>query len=61
MWNLGFRDTQATAEILQIGEGTVFTHFERLKKKLGCYYKPQILLKLIDGEFIQPDDWRDIY
>lgn len=60
-WFLRGKSTPATAEILQIGEGTVFTHFERLKKKLGCYYKPQVLLKLIDGEFIKPDDWKEIY
>jgi len=60
-WFLRGKSTPETADILQIGEGTVLTHFVRLKKKLGCYYKPQILLKLIDGDFIQPDDWRDIY
>ncbi len=60
-WFLHGKSTADTAEILQIGEGTVRTHFERLKKKLGCYYKPLVLLKLIDGELIEPDDWRDIY
>jgi len=60
-WYLRGKSTYQTSKILNISPATVRTYFERLKSKLGCYFKPQILLKLIDGGFIKPDDWRDIY
>ena len=60
-WYLRGKTTNQTAEILQLSHYTVRSYFETLKKKLGVYFKPQILLKLIDGEFISSDDWKDIY
>ena len=60
-WYLRGKSNTETAMILNITKNTVVTHFDRLKTKLGCYYKPHLLLKLIDGEFISPDDWQDIY
>ena len=60
-WYLLGKTTNQTADILQISHYTVRTYFESLKNKLGVYFKPQLLLKLIDGEFIKPDDWKDIY
>jgi len=60
-WYLRGKTTSETATILGINDHTVRTYFDRLKKKLGCYFKSQLLLKLIDGEFISSDDWKDIY
>ena len=60
-WYLLGKSVSQTAQILGLSHHTVHTYFDRLKKKMGCHFKPQLLLKLIDGEFIGPDDWRDIY
>lgn len=55
-WYIKGKSAEQTAKILGIATGTVRTHFERLKAKLGCYYKPQIIIKLINSGLIQPDD-----
>lgn len=58
-WYLKGKSAEQTAKILGITNGTVRTYFERLKTKLGCYYKPQIIIKLINAGFIRPNDWEN--
>ncbi len=60
-WYLRGKSNTETAAILNLSSYTVASYFDRLKKKLVCYYKPQLLLKLIDGGIISQDDWKDIY
>ena len=60
-WYLLGKTAADTATILNVRITTIHEHFKRLKQKFGCYTKSQLLLKLIDGDFVQPDHWQDIY
>ena len=60
-WYLLGKTALDTAEILNLSVRTIHEYFERLKNKFDCYTKSQLLLKLIDGGFLNPNDWKAIY
>lgn len=46
MWNLKGKTAEETASIMGISRRTVEKHFEKLRKKFGCYSKAQVALKM---------------
>lgn len=46
MWNLKGKTAEETASIMGISRRTVEKHFEKLRKKFGCYSKAQIALQM---------------
>lgn len=51
-WYIQGKSNTEISKILNISAGTIRTYFERLKVKLGCYYKHQILIKLSELGYI---------
>ena len=60
-WYLLGKSEPDTAAILNLSVETIHDYFKRLKLKFNCYSKTQLLLKLIDGGFIDDIDWKTIY